>query len=166
MCNKLQTHLILTRERFAPGFTRKMLMTQGNGASIYIKINCKIGNHRIIVMKQLHVVVSPPVLMHGGLLCVAFCPSVCLCQNTRKKVTRKNSYLRNRLTQSHQIYFILCIDVIKRSKVKRVKVTRGQGQRSRSKVKVTINVTEKAGGHRPTSSCFIVFLNVPTVQVT
>ncbi len=50
-------------------------------------------------------------------------------------------------------YFTLCIDVIKRSKVKRV--TRGQGQRSGSKVKVTINVKEKAVGLTPTSSCFI-----------
>ncbi len=68
---------------------------------------------------------SPHVLMHGGLLCVAFCPSVSLCQNTRKKVTRKKF-------KGHK--------------------------RSRSKVKVTINVNEKAGGLRPTSSCFISLL--------
>ncbi len=46
---------------------------------------------------------SPPVLMHGGLLGVAFCPSVrpSVCPsvtNTRKKVTKKKkSYLRNHL---------------------------------------------------------------------
>ncbi len=54
--------------------------------------------------------------MHGGLLGVAFCPSVCLsvcpsvylcvCPSvTRKKVTRKNSYLRNRLTKGHYIVY-------------------------------------------------------------
>ncbi len=57
-------------------------------------------------------------------------------------------------------YFILCIDVIKRSKVKRVKVKDHKRPRSSgSKVKVTINVKEKAGGLMPTSSCFIfIFL--------
>ena len=51
-------------------------------------------------------------------------------------------------------YFNLCFDVIKRSKVKRVKV-KGH-KRSGSKVKVTINGKEKAGGLTPTSSCFIL----------
>ncbi len=51
------------------------------------------------------------------------------------------------------LYFVLYIDVIKRSKVKRVKV-KGH-KRSMSKVKVTINVKEKAVWFMPTSSCFI-----------
>ncbi len=55
----------------------------------------------------------------GGLLCVAFCPSVRLCQ-----MIFFNDFF----------YFIFCIDVIKRSKVKRVKV-KGH-KRSRSKVRV------------------------------
>ncbi len=49
---------------------------------------------------------SPPVLMHGGLLGVAFCPSVCLSvrlsvrpgQILEKNSLEKKSYLRNHLT--------------------------------------------------------------------
>ena len=52
-------------------------------------------------------------------------------------------------------YFILYNDVIKRSKVKRVKVKGHKRSRSKVRVKVTINVKEKAGGLMPTSSCFI-----------
>ncbi len=88
----------------------------------------------LLVKGQTAVLLSPPVHMHGGLLCVAFCPSVCLsvCPSVclpvcakilEKKSLEKNSYLRN--------------------------------NRSRSKVKVTFNVKEKAGGLRPMSSCFI-----------
>ncbi len=46
---------------------------------------------------------SPPVLMHGGLLCVAFCPSVCA-QILEKESLEKNSYLRNRLTYGRQVF--------------------------------------------------------------
>ncbi len=51
--------------------------------------------------------------------------------------------------------FCVVMDVIKRSKVKRIKVKGHKGSRSGSKVKVTVNVKEKAGGLTPTSSCFI-----------
>ncbi len=71
------------------------------------------------------------------------------------KSLEKKSYLRNCLTQGHQT---LCIDVIKRSKVKRLKV-KGH-KRSRSKVNVAINVKEKAGGLRPTSSILSHFLRM------
>ncbi len=61
---------------------------------------------------------------------------------------------QGRHVEKHDFFYsILCIDVIKRSKVKRVKV-KGH-KRSRSKVNVTINVKEKAGGLRPTTSCFL-----------
>ena len=58
--------------------------------------------------------------MHGGLgsyaspsVHLSVCPPVCA------KILEKKSYLRNPLTYGHQIW---CIDVIKRSKVKRVMV--------------------------------------------
>ncbi len=51
--------------------------------------------------------------MHGGLLGVAFCPSVCPSvrlsvrpgQILEKRSLEKKSYLRNRLTQGHQILY-------------------------------------------------------------
>ncbi len=72
---------------------------------------------------------------------------------------------QGRYVEKRQFFhFILCTDVIKRSKVKRVKVKghKRSSQRSGSKVKVTINVKEKAGGLMPTSSCFI-FLTLRTI---
>ncbi len=87
-------------------------------------------------------------LRHGGLLSVAFCPSVRLCQNTRKKVTRKK---------------IISQEPFDLWSPNFVKVKGHKRPRSGSKVKVTINVKEKAGGLMPTSSCFI-FLFVNEVQ--
>ncbi len=94
---------------------------------------------------------SPPVLMHGGLLGIAFCPSVCPSirpsvrpgQILEKSSLEKNSYPR---------------------KVKSVKVKGHKRSRSkvRSKVKVTMNVKEKAGGLMPTSSCFILSSSLAT----
>ncbi len=81
---------------------------------------------------------SPPVLMHGGLLGAAFCPSVCLSvrlsvclsvrENTRKKVTRKKFISQELFDPGSPNFVWWWMWTISKSSVK-VKV---MGERSRS----------------------------------
>ena len=72
---------------------------------------------------------GPLVLMHGELLGITFCPSVCPSVTNTRKVTRKSI--------SPEPFDL-------------------GSPNFGSKVKVTIIVKEKAGGLTPTSTCFIL----------
>ena len=72
-----------------------------------VNVVCEWGSGNWLVRKRplIYLFLSPPVVMHGGLLCIAFClsvcPSVCLLlyqksldKNTLEKITRKKFITR------------------------------------------------------------------------